>query len=39
MELAVVYSELMAEVTEKKISKRQRALNVALGNELSKKRF
>ena len=39
MELAVVYSELMAEVTEKKISKGQRALNVALGNELSKKGF
>jgi hypothetical protein len=39
MKLTAVYSELMAEVTEKKTPKRQRARNEALGNELSKPIF
>ena len=39
MELATIYSELIAEVTEKKTSKTQRVLNAALRNELLKKGF
>ena len=39
IELAVIYLELIVEVTEKKISKRQRVLNIALGNKLLKKGF
>ena len=39
IELATIYSELMAEVTEKKTLKTQRVLNAALRNKLLKKGF
>ena len=39
MELAVVYLELIVEVTEKKTLKRQRAINKILENKFLKKGF